>query len=138
MPFELWIHCRHVRLAGWECAARYSLTARRVEQCDFRRNPAADHHSVAVDVEPALGEKAHRHGVKTVLGGEETVRFPNDPNGNDVFDVRSAVGDTIVNAKIGYRIGVGRNSQIYAGYGRALAGDTWYDNIWRLEFRLFF
>jgi hypothetical protein len=27
---------------------------------------------------------------------------------------------------------------IYAGYGRPLTGDRWYENVIRLEWRLFF
>jgi hypothetical protein len=58
----------------------------------------------------------------------------------------SASGDTIVNAKIGVRVGFGEMSQpgfinradLYFGYGRALTGDVWYKDIWRAEFRLSF
>jgi hypothetical protein len=46
-------------------------------------------------------------------------------------------GDTIVNAKLGLRIGSG-NADFYASYGRALTGDVWYKDIVRLEFRLGF
>src|SRR5262249_10996637 len=74
----------------------------------------------------------------SVLGGKES----------DPFDgVVSAAGDTIVNGKIGARIQFGSsgrggqfqsNSDLYIGYGRALTGDVWYKDIFRVEFRLFF
>ncbi len=59
---------------------------------------------------------------------------------------KSAAGDTIVNAKIGMRFGLGdgvspgilNQSDLYVGYGRALTGDVWYENIFRVEFRLRF
>ncbi len=59
----------------------------------------------------------------------------------------SARGDTIVNAKFGVRIGFGESelgqiyptrSDLYLGYGRALTGEVWYKNMFRLEYRLFF
>ena len=54
-------------------------------------------------------------------------------NGNTgaVFD---ASGDTIVNLKLGARFTSGPKS-LYAGYGRALSGDVWYEDIVRLEYR---
>jgi hypothetical protein len=64
-------------------------------------------------------------------------------DGQDV----SASGDTIVNAKLGVRIGFGQagcggpfptRNDIYIGYGRALTGDVWYKDILRLEYRRFF
>jgi hypothetical protein len=69
----------------------------------------------------------------TVLGGKESFVTP---AGQAV--VVGAAGDTIVNAKAGLRVGLGNRADAYAGYGRALTGDTWYKDIWRLEFRLHF
>jgi hypothetical protein len=69
----------------------------------------------------------------TVLDGQVTIFDPPAP-----VRVEEADGDTIVNVKVGVRVGIGCNRQLYAGYGRALTGDTWYDDIWRLELRLFF
>lgn len=51
-----------------------------------------------------------------------------------VFD---ASGDTIVNIKVGARYTSGPKS-LYVGYGRALTGDVWYENILRLEYRAAF
>ncbi len=75
----------------------------------------------------------------TVLSGKELdLDF-----GNSV----SAAGDTIVNAKIGFRIGFGSvnagqpyptRSDLYVGYGRALTGEVWYKDLLRVEFRYFF
>lgn len=73
----------------------------------------------------------------TVLSGKEA---------ND-FGAVSAVGDTIVNAKFGLRIGFGEvkpgtpyptRSDLYVGYGRAVTGAVWYKDLLRLEYRLFF
>jgi hypothetical protein len=66
----------------------------------------------------------------TVLNGKELV-FPED-------FVKNAAGDTIVNGKFGLRAYFGENSSIYAGYGRALTGDVWYKDIFRVEYRLEF
>lgn len=72
----------------------------------------------------------------TVLGGKE-LAFPEGVE----FD---ASGDTIINGKIGVRIGFGggrngsRNSDLYIGYGRALTGEVWYKEILRLEYRVRF
>jgi hypothetical protein len=74
----------------------------------------------------------------TVLDGQQLVL----PEGV----ARDASGDTIVNAKFGVRFGFGglenpgllSNSDLYVGYGRALTGDVWYDDIVRIEYRLRF
>jgi hypothetical protein len=58
----------------------------------------------------------------------------------------NARGDTIVNAKIGVRVGFGEapreglfsGSDLYIGYGRALTGEVWYKDIVRVEYRLNF
>ncbi len=66
-----------------------------------------------------------------VLSGKEQV-------GPTVFDVVSAAGDTIVNAKFGFRFGLGKRFNLYSGYGRALTGAVWYKDIWRTELRIMF
>jgi hypothetical protein len=72
----------------------------------------------------------------TVLSGQETA-----------VDVpKSAAGDTIINSKFGARIGFGTlrqpgfisRSDLYFGYGRALTGDVWYKNLFRVEYRFRF
>jgi hypothetical protein len=68
----------------------------------------------------------------TVLGGKETV-LPSEP-----LVIQEAAGDTIVNVKLGIRVGLGKRFDIYTGYGRPLTGDVWYKDIWRTEFRLAF
>jgi hypothetical protein len=65
----------------------------------------------------------------TVLGGQVTNPVTFEPEG--------ASGDTIVNAKFGMRYCLNQHS-FYAGYGRALTGDVWYQDIMRLEYRLAF
>jgi hypothetical protein len=74
----------------------------------------------------------------TVLDGKEF-----SPDGG----IKSAGGDTIVNAKIGARFNFGDTSEggnflshsdLYVGYGRALTGDVWYKDIVRVEYRLRF
>jgi hypothetical protein len=69
----------------------------------------------------------------TVLGGKETVVL-SPTLAPDV----SARGDTIVNAKVGLRFGWGERTDIYTGYGRALTGDVWYKDTWRVELRVRF
>ncbi len=58
-----------------------------------------------------------------------------------------ATGDTIVNAKVGMRVGFGQSelgqlypsrSDLYIGYGRALTGEVWYKDMFRVEYRLFY
>ena len=69
----------------------------------------------------------------TVLNGKTSVVLPS----GDSF-AESAAGQTIVNAKLGLRARFGDRADFYSGYGRPLTGDRWYENIFRLEFRLFF
>jgi hypothetical protein len=69
----------------------------------------------------------------TVLSGKESQAFL--PGGVAVGD---AAGDTIVNAKLGVRLDLGSLGDLYAGYGRPLTGDRWYDNILRVEWRVAF
>jgi hypothetical protein len=74
----------------------------------------------------------------TLLGGKE-LAFPENV-------VISSSGETIVNGKVGVRIGFGpatqpgyiSGSSIYIGYSRALTGDVWYKNMLRLEYRMRF
>ncbi len=57
-----------------------------------------------------------------------------------------AAGETIVNAKIGVRIGLDDVSEtsntsradLYIGYGRPLTGEVWYKDILRVELRVRF
>jgi hypothetical protein len=77
----------------------------------------------------------------TVFNGKETV-----PG----IGPESAAGDTIVNAKIGLRIGFGQygapgggsqlndKSSFYFGYARALTGDVWYKDMLRVEYNFYF
>ncbi len=45
-------------------------------------------------------------------------------------------GMNIVNLKIGGRIMLRGGKSLYAGYGKALTDQTWYDDIFRIEFRV--
>jgi hypothetical protein len=69
----------------------------------------------------------------TVLDGKETRVSPGLSSG-----IKDAAGDTILNVKLGVRFGFAGWGDVYAGYGRALTGDTWYKDTWRVEVRLFF
>jgi hypothetical protein len=69
----------------------------------------------------------------TVLSGKVTTNEPPEPT---AFE--DAAGDTIINAKLGMRFDFGSSGQFYFGYGRALTGDQWYDDVFRFEYRLFF
>lgn len=44
----------------------------------------------------------------------------------------------IVNLKMGVRIGGRSRNSIYVGYGKALTDATWYDDIFRVEYRIGF
>jgi hypothetical protein len=68
----------------------------------------------------------------TVLDGQQAVAPPLPPV------VQDAAGDTIVNLKLGVRLGLGNLADLYTGYGRALTGDVWYKDIWRTELRFAF
>lgn len=46
-----------------------------------------------------------------------------------------ATGDTIVNAKFGFRWSLNLQDSLYAGYGHALTDETWYEDVLRVEFR---
>lgn len=69
----------------------------------------------------------------TVLGGRENVV---GPAGDAV--IQNAAGDTMVHAKVGVRTRLGSRTDVYAGYGRPLTGDRWYENTFRLELRLLY
>jgi hypothetical protein len=74
----------------------------------------------------------------TALGGKEA---------DEIGNVTSSSGDTIVNAKVGLRVGFGEpalgqffatRSDLYVGYARALTGEVWYKDMFRLEYRFFY
>ena len=69
----------------------------------------------------------------TSLGGKVAV-----PTNAGPFAVRSATGDTIVNAKTGVRWKFNDAVDLFAGYGKALTQQTWYDDTIRIELRLLF
>lgn len=69
----------------------------------------------------------------TVLSGQESAVFP-----SGISVVEDAAGDTIVNAKLGLRWKWGDAADLYTGYGRPLTGEHWYENIARIELRLFY
>lgn len=66
----------------------------------------------------------------TVLNGMETAAT--SPTS---FVNLSAAGDVIVNVKPGVRFGLSPVSDLYVGYGRAVTGHVWYEDIFRAEFR---
>lgn len=64
--------------------------------------------------------------------------FSRSLRSNGTLDFQEADGDTIVNVKAGLRVRIGCNKDVYVGYGHALTGDQWYDDIARLELRWLF
>jgi hypothetical protein len=80
----------------------------------------------------------------SVLSGKElVVANPGVPNGvGAVTSIQDANGDTIVNAKLGVRFGFGPSvgpanmsrNDLYIGYGRALTGEVWYKDVFRVEY----
>jgi hypothetical protein len=69
----------------------------------------------------------------TVLGGKETVVSP-----SGAVAIEDAAGDSILNVKLGARLIFSDRADVYAGYGRALTGDRWYEDVYRVELRLRF
>jgi hypothetical protein len=69
----------------------------------------------------------------TILDGKETVVPP-----SGAAFIHDAGGETILNAKLGVFLKLGDRADVYAGYGRPLTGDRWYENTVRLQFRLFY
>ncbi len=67
----------------------------------------------------------------TLLDGKAAAVAP-----SGFLTIEDATGDTIVNAKFGFRFKFGDAADIYAGYGRPLTGDRWYENTFRVELRL--
>lgn len=55
----------------------------------------------------------------------------------DAGTVISAAGDTIVNAKFGFRLNY-KGDQLYAGVGQALTTQHWYEQLFRIEYRVQF
>jgi hypothetical protein len=78
----------------------------------------------------------------TCLEGQAFAAAPGGATGTVV----NTSGETIVNGKFGIRFGFGRlnqpglfsNSDLYVGYSRALTGDVWYRDMFRIEYRLRF
>lgn len=68
----------------------------------------------------------------TVLDGKTVVA---SDLGGGVINTQlvDAVGDTIINFKGGARLWFNQNHSLYAGYGRALTGDVWYSDTFRIE-----
>ncbi len=66
----------------------------------------------------------------SVLGGHES-RL--EPDGS--APTRDSAGTTIVNVKLGARVDFGERAGLYAGYGRAITGERWYRDVFRIEFR---
>lgn len=81
----------------------------------------------------------------TVLSGKQ-LAVPGDNVDPNLIAVLDASGDTILNAKLGVRVGFGQlqgdsmfsRSDLYVGYGRALTGEVWYKDVVRVEYRLAF
>jgi hypothetical protein len=76
-------------------------------------------------------------------GKDEAVLTP------EFIDIRNARGETVLNAKVGVRIGIGgapdsdsegmlKGADLYIGYGRPLTGDVFYKDILRVELRMRF
>jgi hypothetical protein len=65
----------------------------------------------------------------TVLHGGTAITTP------PVTVFANAAGDTIANAKLGLRWNLNCCNSLYAGYGRALTTEQWYEDVLRLEYR---
>jgi hypothetical protein len=69
----------------------------------------------------------------TALSGKEIIVPP-----IGMREIKDAAGDSILNVKVGVRVRTGNAGDVYVGYGRALTGNRWYDNDYRVEWRLAF
>jgi Putative MetA-pathway of phenol degradation len=69
----------------------------------------------------------------TLLDGRASFR---QPSGALVIEDLSS--ETIFNIKLGLRMKFGERFDLYAGYGRPLTGDRWYDHVIRAELRFFY
>jgi hypothetical protein len=69
----------------------------------------------------------------TMLDGKESALQPSGQ-----VEVRDAAGQTVVNTKVGLRLGLGDRVDVYAGWGRPVTGDRWYENTYRFEMRLIY
>lgn len=67
----------------------------------------------------------------TVLNGGTAITT----NPPVVTSLEDATGDTIINAKVGLRYRLNCRDSLYAGYGRALTSQTWYEDVFRFEYR---
>ena len=56
---------------------------------------------------------------------------------NGIPTIEDATGDTIVNIKVGLRLKYNDVGDVYMGYGRPLTGDSWYEDTFRIELRLY-
>jgi hypothetical protein len=70
----------------------------------------------------------------TTVGGVNVVSISGGTVPSDHF-FQSATGDTIVNVKLGVRSYFGDHSDFYIGWGRAVTGSRWYEDIFRAEYR---
>ncbi|HYV37898.1 MAG TPA: hypothetical protein VE988_19590 [Gemmataceae bacterium] len=70
----------------------------------------------------------------TFLHGGDPVVTPD----GTFIGLANATGETIVNIKVGMRVGAGEHMDFYGGWSRPLTGDKFYEHEWRLEMRLLF
>ncbi|MGE3316873.1 MAG: hypothetical protein AB7O26_17290 [Planctomycetaceae bacterium] len=56
---------------------------------------------------------------------------------NDLPVIEDATGDTVFNVKVGMRLKYEDLGDVYMGYGNAITGDRWYEDTFRIEFRLY-
>jgi hypothetical protein len=66
----------------------------------------------------------------TVVRGSEQVVYSSTS-----FFNQPTEGVTVVNGNFGVRAGFGCLGDVYLGYSRALTGEVWYKDLWRIELR---
>jgi hypothetical protein len=66
----------------------------------------------------------------SVLNGQESRLLPTGR-----VTTLDSTGTTVVNLKVGARLDVGERFGLYAGYGRAVTGERWYRDVFRIEVR---
>jgi hypothetical protein len=103
-------------------------------------NPVASEvvrYGVGINTEIARSCNWDLRGVFEVVGWTVLDGVLPVPGTQDLVD---AGGATIVNLKPGVRLNFGacRNQSLYVGYGRAITGPTWYQDLVRVEYRVQF
>jgi hypothetical protein len=110
--FRYWIPIGGTDFASDIFRYGFGLKYDLIQDCDFRLSPIVEF----------VGW--------TVVDGQETTLLP-----TGILLTDDSAGRSIFNVKAGVLLGLGERFDFYAGYGRSLTGDRWYEDIARFEIR---